>query len=208
MPHGVTLLCVCVGGCVCGCVCVTLHTLPLFDCTKAIMPSHVCIGSSDDSFPWASQSQQLAQEAGNCSLLTSISDAYHSNYANDAGGVMFSTNTTTSALSCDASMPISSKLMACPPPLWSNNSVSRDTSAASGYGAGVASAPASIVLDVPPMTSYVSNGNVKLPMAIYVMDQGGSNVTSGEAQGPNMLPCDFSAAYLAIADAQFECMWA
>ena len=177
---------------VCVCVCVCYITL-----------SHVCIGSSDDSFPWASQSPQLAQEAGNCSLLTSIADAYHSNYASDAGGVMFSTNTTTSTLSCDASMPISSKLMACPPPLWGNNSVSRDTSAASGYGADVASAPASIVLDMPPMTSYVSNGNVKLPMAIYVVDQYGSNVTSGEAQSPNMLPCDFSAAYLATAKAEF-----
>ncbi len=52
-----------------------------------------------------------------------------------------------------------------------------------GYGTSIASLPASIVLDVAPMTDYVSDGNVKLPLTVYVLDQGGLNVTSGEMQG-------------------------
>ncbi|KAL0021752.1 hypothetical protein WJX79_003206 [Trebouxia sp. C0005] len=64
--------------------------------------------------------------------------------------------------------------------LWSNNTVSKNTTLALyGYGTSIASLPASIVLDVAPMTNYVSNGNVKLPLTIYVLDQGGLNVTSG-----------------------------
>ena len=48
-----------------------------------------------------------------------------------------------------------------------------------GYGLTVASQPASLVLDLPKMESYVSNGSVKLPFTVYVMDQTGLNVTSG-----------------------------
>ena len=141
-------------------------------------------GSPDDTFPWAAQSPQLAQQAGNCSVLTSTADSYHGNFASDAGAVMFSTNTSTSAFSCNALIPASNLTSTCPGSLWSNNTVSKNsTLALYGYGTSIASLPASIVLDVAPMINYVSNGNVKLPLTVYVLDQGGLNVTSGEMQG-------------------------
>ena len=141
-------------------------------------------GSPDDTFPWTAQSPQLAQQAGNCSLLTSTADSYNGNFASDAGTVMFSTNTSTSAFSCNAYTPASNMTSTCPGSLWSNNTVSKNsTLALYGYGTSIASLPASIVLDVAPMTDYVSDGNVKLPLTVYVLDQGGLNVTSGEMQG-------------------------
>ncbi|DBA81321.1 TPA: hypothetical protein ACH3X2_006929 [Trebouxia sp. C0005] len=106
--------------------------------------------------------------------------AIHGNFASDAGAVMFSTNTSTSTFSCNAQTSASKLTSTCPASLWSNNTVSKNTTLALyGYGTAVASLPASIVLDVAPMTNYVSNGNVKLPLTVYVLDQGGLNVTSG-----------------------------
>ena len=141
-------------------------------------------GSPNDTFPWTAQSPQLAQQAGNCSLLTSTADGFHGNFASDAGAIMFSTNTSTSTFSCNAQTSASKLTSTCPASLWSNNTVSKNTTLALyGYGTSIASLPASIVLDVAPMTNYVSNGNVKLPLTIYVLDQGGLNVTSGAMQG-------------------------
>ena len=62
-----------------------------------------------------------------------------------------------------------------PAPLWVNNTVG----IGSGFGAGVASEPSYMVLEVSPVRSYVSNGSVTIPLTVYVMDQTGSNVTSG-----------------------------
>lgn len=78
------------------------------------------------------------------------------------------------------------------------------TLAVYGYGTSIASLPASIVLDVAPMTNYVSDGNVKLPLTVYVLDQGGLNVTSGKMQGlqhPSRAFQSLSTAWNACLDA-------
>ncbi len=81
--------------------------------------------------------------------------------------------------------------------------MSKNTTAALyGYGTSIASLPASIVLDVAPMTNYVSDGNVKLPLTVYVLDQGGLNVTSGEMQGLQRP----SHAFQSVSTASNECL--
>lgn len=135
-------------------------------------------GTQDGTFPWASAYPHLASQAGSCSTLSSANNSFDSNHAVGAGAVVYSTNISTLALSCTADDAARNSSLTCPAPLWSNNTVGGSSSAV-GYGAGVASEPASIVLDVAPMHSYVSNGTVKLPLRVYVMDQTDLNVTAG-----------------------------
>lgn len=135
-------------------------------------------GSNDDTFPWASLYPDLSSQAGNCSSLISSRNTFDSNHAVDAGAVMYATNVSTVAMSCNAGQAAGNSPLSCPAPLWINNTVSSATGAV-GYGAGVASQPASILLDAAPMKSYVSNGSVKLPLTVYVKDQTGLNVTAG-----------------------------
>ena len=52
------------------------------------------------------------------------------------------------------------------------------------------------------MTNYVSDGNVKLPLTVYVLDQGGLNVTSGEMQGLQRP----SHAFQSVSTASNECL--
>ncbi|DBA75460.1 TPA: hypothetical protein ACH3X1_010716 [Trebouxia sp. C0004] len=74
----------------------------------------------------------------------------------------------------------------CPGSLWSNNTVSKNsTLALYRYGTSIASLPASIVLDVAPKTNYVSDEHVKLPLNVYVLDQGRASVSVAAAAGHN-----------------------
>ena len=143
------------------------------------MHLHACnTGGVDDTFPWTPAYPELSSQAGNCSLLNSTNDYFYGNQATEAGAVVYASSVSTLAISCAAGVPASKSLTSCPAPLWVNNTVG-NSSGAGGYGQGVASGPASLVLDMSPVKSYVSNGSVTIPLTIYVMDQTGSNVTAG-----------------------------
>ena len=82
-------------------------------------------------------------------------------------------------------MPMNNTHPLCPAPLWVNNTVGNG-GGVGGYGPGVASEPAYMVLDMSPVKSYVSNGSVTIPLTVYVMDQTGSNVTAGTSCSDGM----------------------
>lgn len=67
-----------------------------------------------------------------------------------------------------------------------------------GYGGTQAFLPASISLEgAANISSYVSNGNSKLPMVIHVQDQAGTDVTSGKSSRVSWVCQKLSRAQLA-----------
>ncbi len=142
----------------------------------------VCVqitGSANDTYPWAWDYPELSQQAGNCSLLTSSADTYSNNHALEAGAIVYASNASTLAFSCTDKDVGSGIWQTCNSPLWDGNTAG-NASGVLGYGPGLASDPAQILVDAPPMTSYVSNGTVKMPLVIYARDQLSSNVTGGK----------------------------
>lgn len=138
---------------------------------------------------WAQLSdaaQLAAHKAGSCSYLNSTSDAFTANHAGLAGAVIYSNNMTTVDVTCPASAQLQPGEMDCP--VWGPSGNTVGDASHVGYGPGLASAPASLVLSAPGSNElrYISDGTSKLPAVVaHVLDQAGHMVTSGDACHPH-----------------------
>ena len=108
-------------------------------------------------------------------------DAYHSNFATAAGGIIFATDLATVKMSCTANhnetqimaADWSADQAACD--AWQDNSVGP-----LGYGPQLALPPSSLSLELPAWGSYASNGSNQLQFVIQVQDAVGTQVTPGK----------------------------
>lgn len=108
-------------------------------------------------------------------------NTFSSNFAEVAGGAIFSTDLHSSRLACEPGVPASSDRLSCAAPAWSGNEVGPQ-----GYGTSVAFPPAQILVESEEFLSYSSDGKTELPLRITIMDQGNTLVTSG---GHYLLMC-------------------
>lgn len=106
-------------------------------------------------------------------MLVSTNDNYINNKATIAGGAIFSTdwNTTNSLCSPYSLLQLSDQQPGCGITAWRNNSA--------GYGSSLAYPPSKLLLDAPPILTYVSNSLDTLPMSVMALDQAGTRVDLG-----------------------------
>lgn len=136
------------------------------------------VGTSN-ALQWAWEFPKLAAYTGNCSFLASQGDTFLHNFASDAGAVLFSTNMSTTKISCfpyqdNATLSFARNISSAACDTWHGNSVG-DV----GYGNSTAFVPAKLIVEMPDITRYVSNGSNTLGFTAKVLDEAGTQVTLG-----------------------------
>ena len=111
--------------------------------------------------------------SGKCAFLALQTNQFRENFAGAAGGILYTDNITSISNTCSSDDDINVVKTECP--AWSNNTVGPV-----GYGPGMAFPPASLNTSLPAEMTYVSNGNTKIPITAYALDQQGTPVTSGK----------------------------
>ena len=117
----------------------------------------------------------VQQYNGTCAYLQLSTNNFTSNYAEQAGAVAYATNSDSLNVTCKPDSASEADLH-CDTSMWVNNTVG-----SFGYGPMMAFPPALLNVSLPAALTYVSNGNDKLPMTMYAVDQRGSKVTAGTA---------------------------
>lgn len=125
--------------------------------------------------------QSVANHTGSCSLLASQGDIFDSNTAGFAGAVIYSADVGTTKISSTyfhlddvtnvTMFGWNSSREPCS--AWHDNTVGPH-----GYGL-LSFPPANLSVSMPDLTDYVSDGISSLALTIKVLDQAGTQVTSG-----------------------------
>ena len=137
------------------------------------------IVGTGNALQWAWEYPKLAAYTGNCSFLASQGDTFLHNFASDAGAVLFSTNMSTTKISCfpfqdNDTLSFARNISSASCDTWRENLVG-----VVGYGNSAAFLPAKLLVEMPNITRYVSNGSSTLGFTAQVHDEAGTQVTLG-----------------------------
>lgn len=134
------------------------------------------------TFLWAQLAPDLAALAGTCSYFIANANNFSGNHADIAGGVLYSSNITTTQLACNPNGSMQTPGTDCMQ--WSTTSFPGNTVGAEGvvgYGPGLAFPPAEMIFGGSSSNhrqiSYISDGSSRVPMPLVnVLDQAGNTV--------------------------------
>ncbi len=85
--------------------------------------------SAGGNLRWAFLDPDAAAQSGGCSSLTHSTNSYRSNFAEVAGGAIFSSDLASSRLTCEPNTPASNSILDCEAPAWLDNSVGAQVNA-------------------------------------------------------------------------------
>ena len=131
------------------------------------------------TFLWAQLAPDLAALAGTCSYFVANVNNFSGNHADIAGGVMYSSNISTTQLACTTNGSQQTPSTGCMQ--WSTLSNTVGAEGVVGYGPGLAFPPAEMIFGGSSSNhrqiSYISDGSSRVPMPLVnVLDQAGNTV--------------------------------
>ena len=111
----------------------------------------------------------LQDQIKTTSSLTLQANQFHGNHAGVAGGVLSGNDINTIRNTCPSNNTAVPMLTTdCGAPVWTSNTVGP-----TGYGPKMAFPPAHLNISLPSELTYVSNGNARIPITAYALDQQG-----------------------------------
>ena len=143
-------------------------------------------GADGSGTSWDGLSRTLRNLSGSCSILASGRNSFNHNFASKAGGALYLSDLGSAHFNCTSirqTLPaaqLNNAEAVCSHDNWSGNRVSKNTRAP-GYGPILASLPAKMEVSAPSMDKYISDGTSTPAIAIHILDQAGTRVTSGIA---------------------------